>query len=255
MNWNSSEAMSPGRTETWRRLFLCGDLPPTGNLPLPVAPARITKMLLHAKKTASTVQICSWPRGVIGLSRTRYFRCLFKSRSNHGRAREDAKRGLEELFSTCVWNCEFSAFSLRYPHLLPSISPKRIINIGGNWFCMIRWNATQEQFSQWMVYCGSADDNNVGQSYLWRLMACFFPCTTKPVIHSFCFVPRIIATATIFNFRAQQLCESRGGRPGLPVPNSPYDLCGRKATLNLNSYKQNSGAVWKSRWTSWAARP
>ena len=22
--------------------------------------------------------------------------------------------------------------------------------------------------------------------------------------------------------RAQELCESRGGRPGLPVPNSPY---------------------------------
>ena len=27
------------------------------------------------------------------------------------------------------------------------------------------------------------------------------------------------------------LCERRGGRPGLPVPNSPYGLCGRKATL------------------------
>ena len=33
--------------------------------------------------------------------------------------------------------------------------------------------------------------------------------------------------------RAQEVCESRGGRPGLPVPNSPYGLCGRKATLNL----------------------
>ena len=32
--------------------------------------------------------------------------------------------------------------------------------------------------------------------------------------------------------RAKELCESRGGRPGLPVPNSPYGLCGRKATLN-----------------------
>ena len=31
--------------------------------------------------------------------------------------------------------------------------------------------------------------------------------------------------------RAQELCESRGGRPGLPVPNSPGGLCGRKATL------------------------
>ena len=35
-------------------------------------------------------------------------------------------------------------------------------------------------------------------------------------------------------FRAQELCESPGGRPGLPVPNSPYGFCGRSATLNLN---------------------
>ena len=27
-------------------------------------------------------------------------------------------------------------------------------------------------------------------------------------------------------------CESRGSRPGLPVPNSPYGLCGRNATFN-----------------------
>ena len=33
--------------------------------------------------------------------------------------------------------------------------------------------------------------------------------------------------------RAEELCESRGDRPGLPVPNSPDGLCGRKATLNL----------------------
>ena len=33
-------------------------------------------------------------------------------------------------------------------------------------------------------------------------------------------------------FRAQELCESRGGRPGLPVPNKPDGFsCGRKATL------------------------
>ena len=30
----------------------------------------------------------------------------------------------------------------------------------------------------------------------------------------------------------QELCESRGGRPGLPVPNSPYGLCGREAAVN-----------------------
>ena len=36
--------------------------------------------------------------------------------------------------------------------------------------------------------------------------------------------------------RAQELCESRGGRPAppLPVPDIPYGLCGRKATLNWN---------------------
>ena len=32
--------------------------------------------------------------------------------------------------------------------------------------------------------------------------------------------------------RAQELCESRSCQ--LPVPNSPYGLCGHKATLNLN---------------------
>ena len=37
------------------------------------------------------------------------------------------------------------------------------------------------------------------------------------------------------NFRDHKLCESRDGRPGLPVPNSSYGLCGRKATLNSNS--------------------
>ena len=42
----------------------------------------------------------------------------------------------------------------------------------------------------------------------------------------------------IGKIRAQELCESRGGRPGLPVPNKPNGFCGRKATL-----KQNSGAV------------
>ena len=37
-----------------------------------------------------------------------------------------------------------------------------------------------------------------------------------------------------FNSRAQESCEGRGGRPGLPVPNNAFGLCGRKATLNLN---------------------
>ena len=40
------------------------------------------------------------------------------------------------------------------------------------------------------------------------------------------------------NRKAQELCESRGGRPGLPpVPDSSYGLCGRKASLNLLSIR------------------
>ena len=31
--------------------------------------------------------------------------------------------------------------------------------------------------------------------------------------------------------KAQELCESRGGRPGLPVPNKPDGFRGHKATL------------------------
>ena len=40
------------------------------------------------------------------------------------------------------------------------------------------------------------------------------------------------ATLNLNVSRAQVLCERRGGRPGLSVLNSPYGLCGRKATLN-----------------------
>ena len=36
--------------------------------------------------------------------------------------------------------------------------------------------------------------------------------------------------------RDHELCASGGGRPGLPVPNGPYELCARKATPNLNMF-------------------
>ena len=42
----------------------------------------------------------------------------------------------------------------------------------------------------------------------------------------------------IIGFRAQELCEFRSGRPGLPVPNIPYGPCGRKATLNCSLKKK-----------------
>ena len=49
-------------------------------------------------------------------------------------------------------------------------------------------------------------------------------------------------------FRAQELCKSRGGRPGLPVPNSPYGLRGRKTTLNsLNSSSNRAQELCESR--------
>ena len=35
-------------------------------------------------------------------------------------------------------------------------------------------------------------------------------------------------------FTAHELCESRGGRAGLPVPNIPNALCGGKTTWNSN---------------------
>ena len=41
-------------------------------------------------------------------------------------------------------------------------------------------------------------------------------------------------TCVIVCARAQETCGNRGGRPGLPVPNSPYGLCGRKATLKCS---------------------
>ena len=39
-----------------------------------------------------------------------------------------------------------------------------------------------------------------------------------------------------FRHRPQELCESRGGRPGLPVPNNPFGFCGRKATFEEAVY-------------------
>ena len=52
--------------------------------------------------------------------------------------------------------------------------------------------------------------------------------------------------------RAQELCESGGGRPGLPVPDSPYGLYGSKATLK----KKKKKAVRRVRdWlTDWLTR-
>ena len=47
---------------------------------------------------------------------------------------------------------------------------------------------------------------------------------------------RLCERRAILNFNVEvtelRSCESRGGSPCLPVPYSPYGLCGRKATLS-----------------------
>ena len=45
-----------------------------------------------------------------------------------------------------------------------------------------------------------------------------------------CMVSVDVKKKTLKNW-GQDLRESRGGRPGLPVPNGPYGLCGHEATL------------------------
>ena len=55
----------------------------------------------------------------------------------------------------------------------------------------------------------------------------------------------------IGHHRAQKLCESRGGRPWLPVANSPYGerLCGRKATFE--EVLQADARAHPAQWTRW----
>ena len=43
------------------------------------------------------------------------------------------------------------------------------------------------------------------------------------------------ATLNSLGSRPQELCESPGGRPGLPVPDSLNSLCGCKATFKRNA--------------------
>ena len=56
-------------------------------------------------------------------------------------------------------------------------------------------------------------------------------------------VKHLSLQSSVLVYRVQELCESGGGRPGFPVPNSPYGLCGRKATLNLNNVSKDAFAA------------
>ena len=50
-------------------------------------------------------------------------------------------------------------------------------------------------------------------------------------------------------FRAQELCENRGSRPGHSVPKGPYGLCGRKATLEKEDGEIKTCRVCMMTWT------
>ena len=72
------------------------------------------------------------------------------------------------------------------------------------------------------------------------------------VLGSPCLIALMVSVdVKLFFFKdVQDLCESRGGRPGLPVHNSPYGLW-----MQRNTWRRCLGAVWKWRWPSWAPRP
>ena len=57
------------------------------------------------------------------------------------------------------------------------------------------------------------------------------------------------SSALSLEFRGQELCESRGGRHGLPVTDSPYGLRERKATLNkMNTVNVSNRLTTLSVW-------
>ena len=66
-------------------------------------------------------------------------------------------------------------------------------------------------------------------------------CSSLTVLMFFCGCKATV-NSNCQSSTAQELCESRGGRPGLPVPNSPYCFCGHKATL-----KNRAQALCESR--------
>ena len=71
------------------------------------------------------------------------------------------------------------------------------------------------------------------------LSACS-PLTARSLINKY----DCVRDADIKTQESKELCERRGGRPKLPVPNSPYGLCGRERALEeVYVCVQSSGAV------------
>ena len=140
-------------------------------------------------------------------------------------------------------------------------------------FCLIQSNASTTTSNSWPTCCWPASAARCGGcttgSYLYVMNTsrCMRPGSTIwPV--EYCII--IIRRKRVFP-RAQKVDIA-----ALGVPNSPYGHSGCKATMNwialffvevmsvryIKIYKitytpirQSSGAVWKSRWPSWAPVP
>ena len=113
-----------------------------------------------------------------------------------------------------------------------------------------------------------AVQHNVAQGLLQRHLPCSFwtpkhnsrifkivhlhPCSVKPQ----CDLYKNVCSDKqhCHCVRTPELVKVKVDILGSPVPNSPYGLCGRKATLNSNT-AQSPGAVWQSRWPSWVSYP
>ena len=50
---------------------------------------------------------------------------------------------------------------------------------------------------------------------------------------------------------AQELCESRGGSPGIPVPNNLYSLCGRELQLSERRGCVNYDVIMAGKGLTW----
>ena len=138
------------------------------------------------------------------------------------------------------------------------------------WFCLL-WGNRQYIF---IIPCRCTDlayCEAMGSIYL--LLTTFANCEAVSIIvyTAYWFFllwgnGRFILQTSFANFevmgsiyiycRAQALCESWGGHPGLPVPNTSnrlYGLCGHKATLGLCGHKATLGLcghkLIKQQWT------
>ena len=101
------------------------------------------------------------------------------------------------------------------------------------------WHSQAATFSKQPIKCSSgAQDWSELWSYMWvsRWPSWAHHCETVPnKLYGLC---RRKATLNLSwrLIRAQELCESRCDRPGLPVPNRSHGFCGCKATLNQTEF-------------------